>query len=65
MGRASTSSAHASQRSTARETLADIETRLRKVAKELNVELEFAQKSGEGELVDVDSRASRQGRRAR
>lgn len=35
------------------ETLADIEARLRKTAKELNVELEFAQKSGEGELVDV------------
>src|SRR6185437_833082 len=35
------------------ETLADIETRMRKVAAELHVELEFAQKSGEGELVDV------------
>jgi 3-dehydroquinate dehydratase II len=35
------------------ETLADIEARLRRVAKELDVELEFAQKSGEGELVDV------------
>jgi 3-dehydroquinate dehydratase-2 len=34
-------------------TLADIEARLRSVAKELGVELEFAQKSGEGELVDV------------
>jgi 3-dehydroquinate dehydratase II len=35
------------------ETLGDIEARLRKTAKELNVELEFAQKSGEGELVDI------------
>jgi 3-dehydroquinate dehydratase-2 len=35
------------------DTLADIETRLRKVGAELGVELEFAQKSGEGELVDV------------
>jgi 3-dehydroquinate dehydratase-2 len=35
------------------ETLADIETRMRKVATELRVELEFAQRSGEGELVDV------------
>lgn len=35
------------------ETLADIETRLRKVAKELKVELEFTQRSGEGELVDA------------
>ena len=34
-------------------TLADIETRLRTVGAELGVELEFAQKSGEGELVDV------------
>ena len=34
-----------------KETLADIEARLRRVAKELDVELEFAQKSGEGELV--------------
>jgi 3-dehydroquinate dehydratase II len=36
-----------------KETLADIEARLRRVAKELDVELEFAQQSGEGELVDV------------
>lgn len=36
-----------------KETLADIEARLRKTAKELNVDLEFAQKSGEGELVDL------------
>jgi 3-dehydroquinate dehydratase II len=36
-----------------KETLADIEARLRRVAKELDVELEFAQRSGEGELVDV------------
>jgi 3-dehydroquinate dehydratase-2 len=35
------------------ETLADIEARLRTVAKELGVDVEFAQKSGEGELVDV------------
>ena len=36
-----------------KETLAEIEARLRKVGTELGVELEFAQKSGEGELVDV------------
>jgi 3-dehydroquinate dehydratase II len=36
-----------------KETLADIEARLRRVAKELDVELEFAQRSGEGELVDA------------
>jgi 3-dehydroquinate dehydratase II len=36
-----------------KETLADIEARLRRVAKELDVEVEFAQRSGEGELVDV------------
>ena len=35
-----------------RETLADVEARLRAVADELGVELEFAQHSGEGELVD-------------
>ena len=36
-----------------RETLADVETRLQAVARELGVELEFAQRNGEGELVDV------------
>ncbi|MHB0948078.1 MAG: type II 3-dehydroquinate dehydratase [Gemmatimonadaceae bacterium] len=35
-----------------RDTLADIEARLRVVATELGVELEFAQHNGEGELVD-------------
>ena len=35
------------------ETLADIEARLRRVAKELDVALELGQKSGEGELVDA------------
>jgi 3-dehydroquinate dehydratase-2 len=35
-----------------RETLVDIERRLREVAAELGVELEFAQRNGEGELVD-------------
>lgn len=35
-----------------RETLADIERRLGEVAAELGVEVEFAQKNGEGELVD-------------
>jgi 3-dehydroquinate dehydratase-2 len=35
-----------------RETLADVERRLRTVAGELGVEVEFAQKNGEGELVD-------------
>lgn len=35
-----------------RETLADIETRLRQVAAELGIEVEFAQRNGEGELVE-------------
>jgi 3-dehydroquinate dehydratase-2 len=35
-----------------RETLADIEARLRVVARELGVELEFAQHNGEGEMID-------------
>jgi 3-dehydroquinate dehydratase-2 len=35
-----------------RETLADIETRLSDVARELRVELEFAQRNGEGALID-------------
>ena len=35
-----------------RETLADVERRLREVARELGVEVEFAQRNGEGELVD-------------
>jgi 3-dehydroquinate dehydratase-2 len=34
------------------ETLADIEARLREVARELGVELEFAQFNGEGEIID-------------
>ena len=34
-----------------RQTLADIEARLRDVARELSVEVEFAQENGEGELV--------------
>ncbi|MBX6332059.1 MAG: type II 3-dehydroquinate dehydratase [Gemmatimonadaceae bacterium] len=34
-----------------RQTLADIEARLRDVARELNVEVELAQENGEGELV--------------
>lgn len=36
-----------------RETLADIEQRLRVVAKELGVEIEFAQHNGEGQLIDA------------
>jgi 3-dehydroquinate dehydratase-2 len=35
-----------------RETLADIEARLREVASELAVDVEFAQRNGEGELID-------------
>jgi 3-dehydroquinate dehydratase II len=35
-----------------RETLSDIERRLREVAGELGVELEFSQHNGEGELVE-------------
>jgi 3-dehydroquinate dehydratase II len=34
------------------ETLADVETRLRDVGRELGVELSFAQESGEGALID-------------
>lgn len=36
-----------------RETLDDIERRLRRVAGELGVEIEFAQYNGEGQLVDA------------
>ncbi len=36
-----------------RETLADIEKRLRIVGREIEVDLEFAQRNGEGELVEV------------
>ena len=36
-----------------RETLADLEKSLRGVAKELNVELQFVQHNGEGELIDA------------
>jgi 3-dehydroquinate dehydratase II len=35
------------------DTLADIESRLLKVAKELGVELSFSQHNGEGQIVDV------------
>jgi len=35
-----------------RETLADVEARLRAVAKELGAELSFAQENGEGALID-------------
>jgi 3-dehydroquinate dehydratase II len=35
-----------------RQTLADIEARLNEVARELHVELEFAQRNGEGALID-------------
>lgn len=35
-----------------RQSLADIEARLRQVAGELRVELEFAQRNGEGALID-------------
>jgi 3-dehydroquinate dehydratase-2 len=34
------------------QTLEDVERRLREVAKELRVELEFSQQNGEGELVE-------------
>lgn len=36
-----------------RETLADVEARLAAVARELGVEIEFAQRNGEGELIDI------------
>ena len=36
-----------------RETLGDIERRLTAVAGELGVEIEFAQRNGEGELIDL------------
>jgi 3-dehydroquinate dehydratase-2 len=36
-----------------RDTLADVEARLRAVAGELDVELAFVQRNGEGELVDA------------
>lgn len=35
-----------------RQTLADVEERLRVVAGELGVDVEFAQRNGEGELID-------------
>ena len=35
------------------ETLADVEARLREVADELGVDVEFAQRNGEGELIDA------------
>lgn len=36
-----------------RETLADVERSLAAVARELGVEVEFAQRNGEGELIDL------------
>lgn len=36
-----------------RETLADVEQRLRRVAADLKVEIEFAQYNGEGDLIDA------------
>ena len=36
-----------------RESLADVEARLRDVARELGVEVEFAQRNGEGDLIDL------------
>ena len=36
-----------------RESLADVEQGLRGVARELGAELEFAQRNGEGELIDL------------
>ena len=36
-----------------RETLADVEARLRDVAKELKIDISFAQENGEGALIDV------------
>jgi 3-dehydroquinate dehydratase-2 len=36
-----------------RTTLADVEARLGEVARELDVEIECAQRNGEGELIDV------------
>jgi 3-dehydroquinate dehydratase-2 len=36
-----------------RATLADIEKRVREVGRELRVDLEFVQRNGEGELIDV------------
>lgn len=36
-----------------RETLGDVERSLRTVAKEIGVELQFAQHNGEGELIDA------------
>lgn len=36
-----------------RESLSDVEHALRSVAREIGVELEFAQRNGEGELIDL------------
>ena len=36
-----------------RETLADVETRLRDVAKELKIDVSFQQENGEGALIDA------------